>query len=40
MSSSNLFYIQKLTDLVKFVKPTASTMFKNIDEDLEKIGKG
>ena len=26
--------------MVKFVKPVTSTMFKNIDDDLEKIGKG
>lgn len=32
--------MQKLTDLVKYVKPTASIMFKKIESDLQKISEG
>lgn len=36
----HIFIFQKLNDLVKFVKPATSTMFRAIDSDLEKIIKG
>ena len=36
----HLFLMQKLSDLVKYVRPATSTLFRSIDSDLEKISSG
>lgn len=40
MHSCKSLIIQKLTDLIKFVKPNTTAVFRGIEDNLERIKKG